>query len=265
MVSNKFRKAAVFCLGVLLVCLLVEAAGRLKGDRLVFPGTGEILRAFVRLMVQAETWRKIGTTLMHLAEAVLLSTVLGVTLGLAEGLVPFLRELLRPLMTLLRSLPMIVVTVLVMVLLSYDKVPLVACTLLLLPLISEAACEGARRIEPELIDVYRMNSRLNLRVLAQVYLPLMGGYLKQAYINAVGMGIKLTVTTEYLVQTRDSLGKAVFTSAYFYEYADIYAYALIMVLLALLLGAVPALIKRLIPEGNRTTEPETGRRNGGQS
>ena len=70
------------------------------------------------------------------------------------------------------------------------------------------------------------------------------------------MGIKLAVTTEYLVQARNSLGKAVYSSAYFNEYEEIYAYALIMILLALIVSAVPVWIgkaaeamKRSHPDG----------------
>jgi ABC-type nitrate/sulfonate/bicarbonate transport system permease component len=55
-------------------------------------------------------------------------------------------------------------------------------------------------------------------VLWNVHLPLMTGYLKQAYISAVGMGLKMVVSTEYLVQTKNSLGKAINTSIYFNEY-----------------------------------------------
>ena len=90
-----------------------------------------------------------------------------------------------------------------------------------------------------------MNANLNLMVLFRVYLPLMAGYLRQAYIDAVGTGMKLVITAEYMVQTRDSLGKAVFSSSYFSEYQDIYAYAVIMVLLILLLSELPLrLLKR---------------------
>ena len=74
----------------------------------------------------------------------------------------------------------------------------------------------------------------------------MAGYLRQAYINAVGMGVKLVVTTEYIVQTVGSLGKAVYDSSAFVEYQDIYAYALIMILLVLLVSEAPLWIGRLI-------------------
>ena len=178
----------------------------------------------------------------------------GIALGLAQGRNPFFRTLLRPLMILLRSIPMIVMTVIIMVLTKYEKVPLIATSLMLIPLISEATCEGFLRIEPELVDVYRMNSGFTPRVLFRVYLPLMAGYLKQAYINAVGMGIKLTVTTEYLVQARDTLGKAVYSSSYFNEYAEIYAYALIMIFLVVLVGALPGWIGKMT-EAYRKSHP----------
>ena len=229
------------CLGVILLGMIVQAAGWMKGDALVFPGVPRILRAFFRLLGSGNVWRQIGVTMGHLALTLAISTVIGVLIGLAEGLSDFVYRLLRPTMVFLRAMPMIVLTVIIMVITSYDRVPVAASCVILVPMIAEAACEGCRRIEPELIDVYRMNSGLNLRVLTNVHLPLMGGYLRQAWLNAAGMGVRMVVTTEYLVQTRNSLGKAVFTSAYFFEYDEIYAYALIMVLLVLAVSELPRL------------------------
>ncbi|MBQ7850458.1 MAG: ABC transporter permease subunit [Clostridia bacterium] len=236
---SKARDALALCLGVVLIGCLLQAAGTAKGDALVFPGVGEILRAFWRLLLDGQTWQLIATTLGHVLASMAVATAAGVLLGVAQGLCRFLRMLLSPLMAFLRAIPMIVLIVVVMVLTSYDRVPVIASTLILVPMISEAACEGCLRIDRELIDVYRMNSALNLRVLFRVYLPLMAGYLRQAWINAVGMAVKLAVSTEYLVQTRNSLGKAVHQSAYFFDYQDIYAYALMMILLVLLLSEAP--------------------------
>ncbi len=246
MEKHKRSETLSFCLGILLIAVLIQVAGWIKNDRLVFPGTLEILRAFFRMLTEKKTYLLIRTTLLHLLEAVAVSTLLGVAIGTAEGMNPFIRTLLKPLMILLRSVPMIVLVVIIMVLFRYQRVPLVAPTLLLVPLISEATSEGFRRIEPELIDVYRMDSSFSLWVFWHVHLRLMAGYLWQAYTNAVGMGLKLVVTTEYLVQTRNSLGKAVYNSNYLNEYAEIYAYALIMVFLVLLVSALPRWIEKAL-------------------
>ncbi|MBQ9009471.1 MAG: ABC transporter permease subunit [Clostridia bacterium] len=239
--NKAIRETILFCSGIILLGCLIQAAGWMRNDRLVFPDVIEILRAFFRLLGEGQTYLKIGVTLRHLLEVMVVSGLIGIAVGLAEGLSDAVRTLLKPAMILLRSIPMIIMVVIVMVLTRYDRVPLIASSLFVIPIISEAVSEGCRSIEPELIDVYRLNSGFNLQVLTHVHLPLIAGYLRQAYANAVGMGLKLVVTTEYLVQTKNSLGKAVYSSSYFNEYQDIYAYALIMIVLVLLVGALPAL------------------------
>ena len=242
---NKLKNTLATCLGILLIGCLVQVAGSLKGDQLVFPDTGEILCTFLRLLADGGTWQMIGTTLLHLLEALLLATVIGIPLGMVEGGSEWVYCLFRPMTILIRSLPMIVLVILIMVLTHYSRVPLIATGLVILPLISEGACEGIRGIDPELKDVYRLCSGFNATVFRQVHLPLMAGHLRESYRNAAGMGLKVAVTTEYLVQTRNSLGKAVYSSAYFNEYAEIYAYALIMVLLVLGLELLPVLLGRI--------------------
>ncbi len=243
--SRKSREPLAFCLGLLLAAALIQLAGQVKGDGLVFPGIEVICRAFLRLLFSGHTWMIAANSLGRLLVSMAIATALGVTLGLAEGMSDFIRALLRPLMHLLRSIPMIVLVVIIMVLMPYQRVPVTASSLILLPIISEAVSEGCRRIEPELIDVYRLNSGFGPRIVLHIYLPLMGGYLRQAWVNAAGMGLRLVISTEYLVQTRNSLGKAIYSSSYFNEYQDIYAYALIMILLVLLIGELPGWMLRL--------------------
>lgn len=240
----KPKSTLIFCLGIILIGILIQILGKAKGEPLVFPGVLEILRTFFALLRNPRTYSMILTTITHLFAALALSMIFGLCIGMIEGMSDFVRQLLRPLMILLRSIPMIVLVVMIMVLAKYDRVPYVATSFILIPLISEAVSEGCRGIDRELIDVYRLNGKFSLRILFSVYLPLMSGYLRQAYVSAAGMGMKIIVTAEYLVQTKNSLGKAVHTSGYFNEYQEIYAYALIMILLVLFLTEAPILVMR---------------------
>ena len=224
-------------LGVGLILALFQAGSALYGKPAVFPPVSEIGRAFLDLLSQGKTYAKIGTTLGHVVQAVAVSCILGVILGIAEGLIPYLHALLRPLNAMLRSTPMIVLVIIIMVL-SRPQVPLLTGCAVLIPIISEAAYEGCIRIEPELIDVYRLDNSIRPSIIFCVYLPLISGYMKQAFVNACGMGMKVIVTAEYVVQIRDSLGKTVYDEVYAYEYPELFAYGLIMVLMVLLLTPV---------------------------
>lgn len=221
------------------IAVLIQAGGALRGNHIVFPELKEIAEALIRLLRSGKTYTCIGTTFLHLLEALGISLAAGTVIGIGEGLSNRLRSGLIPLMGMIRSLPMIILIIMIMTMISYDLVPVIAGAAVLIPLISEAVSEGCRNIEPELIDVYRLNSGFNLRVLRCVYVPLISGYMKQAFFNAAGMGLKIVVSAEYLVQTNNSLGKAVYSSAYFLEYAEIYAYAFIMIVLVALTAELP--------------------------
>ena len=235
-VSNGFLSGDCFCRSD------TPYRGLIKGNKVVFPGLPEIGEAFLRLICDSSTWQKIGVTLLHVAEALAISAVLGIIIGLAEGISEWIYSFFRPLMILIRSIPMIVLVIVIMSLISYRAVPVTAASIALLPLFSEAVYEGCRSLDQELIDVYRMNGGLSMKVAIHVYIPLVSGYLKQSFINAAGMGLKVAVSAEYLVQIRDSLGKAIYNSGYFSEYAEIYAYAMIMILLVLTITSIPELI-----------------------
>ncbi len=239
---RKKKLVTAFCLGIVFAGAILHTGGLIKGNKVVFPGLPEIGEAFLRLICDSSTWQKIGVTLLHVAEALVISAVLGIIIGLAEGISEWIYSFFRPLMILIRSIPMIVLVIVIMSLISYRAVPVTAASVALLPLFSEAVYEGCRSLDQELIDVYRMNGGLSMKVAIHVYIPLVSGYLKQSFINAAGMGLKVAVSAEYLVQIRDSLGKAIYNSGYFSEYAEIYAYALIMILLVLTITSIPELI-----------------------
>ena len=243
--GRKVSKAMWVTSGLILIGILLQAGGMLRGNRVVFPGLPEIWQALFRLLGTLSTYQKIGITLLHVIEALAISAGIGILAGLAEGLSEWIHSFFRPLMILIRSIPMIVLVILIMSIQNYRSVPVTAACMILIPMLSEAVYEGCRSLDPEMIDVYRMNGGFGFQVAIHVYLPMIAGYLKQAFANAAGMGLKIAVSAEYLVQARDSLGKAVYSSAYFSEYAEIYAYAMIMILLVLLITDIPEILIRL--------------------
>lgn len=239
MEKNKASGTFAFCLGVVFIGLAAQTASFIKDDSLVFPSVFEILRAFFRLFFSAQTHKFIFTSAVHLFFALILAFCLGTIFGIFAGISRFFYRFCTPFVLFLRSIPMLVLVVLSMVLMDYSLVPIIAPFLVLFPMIFEATSEGFVNLDKDLLDVCRLFCGFSPKVAFSVHIPLMAGFLKQAYINAVGTGIKLVISAEYLVQTRNSLGKAVNSSAYFNEYQDIYAYALLMILLVLVFGELP--------------------------
>ncbi len=245
---SRIKNALLFSLGILLIVFIVQLLSFIKNDNFVFPNVLEIFKAFFKLLGDLNTYQMIGSTVLRLIISLLIALIIGIIIGIFEGLFSNVRTVLKPLMALLRSLPMIVLVVIIMVLVSssnWKNVPIIGTTIILIPLISEAVAEGIKNMDSALIDVYKLNSNLRPYVLFKVHIPLIIGYIKQAFINAIGMGIKVIVTTEYIVSATPSLGKGIYTAQYFAEYENIYAFAIIMILLVLIVEAIPILISKL--------------------
>lgn len=245
--SKRIGEWAAFLLGIALILALIQLGHHLQGKRAIFPSTGQIVQAFLDLLKREKTYAQIGTTLVHTLETIAVSAAAGILLGTAEGLIPYMHSFMRPLHAMLRSMPMILLAMIMLVVTRFSKdlMPLLTGCLVLTPMISEAAYEGCVRIDPDLISVYRLDGGITPRVLLRVYLPLTGGYIRQAFINACGMGLKVVVTAEYLVHTVNSLGQAVYSDLDSLEYAELFAYALVMVLLVLALTGIPAAAARI--------------------
>ena len=244
MCMNKEKTSYLsFCIGILFVVFLIQTGGSIKGNTIVFPGIKEIGCKIIELLNDRKTYLFFYTTFLHILQSLLFSMSIGIIIGLLEGIRPWIHSFFQPLMILIRSIPMIILVIICMTLFSYKFVPVISTSIILIPLISEATYEGVRSIDQGFIDVYRINGGMTFHVIWHVYLPLMSGYIRQAFIQGCGTCLKIVVSAEYLVQAKNSLGKAVYSSNYFNEYAEIYAYAIMMIILVLLITEIPKFVR----------------------
>lgn len=247
--NKKIQNLILFVVGVILFLLLISLIGLIKNNPIVFPSLLDISKAFFGLLGDGNTYKYIGITLLDFVIVLSVSSIIALGFGILAGFSDIARGILKPFMVIFRSLPMVIIIVIIMLTIpnnNYRYVPVVSTTIALIPIIYEATCEGIRRIDPFYNDVWKLNSKLNLMVITHVHLPLISGYLKQAFVNAIGFGIKMIVTTEFIAGVRDTLGVAIYNSRLDIEYSKIYAYALILVLIVVFFEWVPFLIFKLV-------------------
>ncbi|MCR5350416.1 MAG: ABC transporter permease subunit [Acholeplasmatales bacterium] len=248
----KIIKNLIFTLlGILLVLLVLFILNKTVDNNVIFPKISVILKRFFKLLGNKNTYKYFGVSFIELIIALLFASVFGITLGTLGGLRHEFDLVLKPIMTILKSTPMIIIIVIVMLTtpnddLSFKDVPKVCAFLILLPLMYESIKTGISSIDKRYIEEYKMFSNTNLNVLFRVHYPLIGPYFKEAYSNSISMGFKLIITTEYVVQVKDSLGIDIFNKFRDVEYDYLYAYALILAIFVTMLEFIPKLISILI-------------------
>ena len=67
------------------IAVLIQAGGALRGNHIVFPELKEIAEALIRLLRSGKTYTCIGTTFLHLLEALGISLAAGTVIGIGKG------------------------------------------------------------------------------------------------------------------------------------------------------------------------------------
>lgn len=236
---------SIYLTSVLLLIIIVQIFSLLINNDVILPSVFTIISDFFTKIVAPKTYLYITNTLLNLLLSLIISFIIGMILGILGGLFNPLRVFLKPWITILRSIPVVSSLVIIMILAGFSKTPFVLSCLTIVPIIYEGFCNGVRNIDKDIMDVWKLNSNLNLRVIFRVYIPMILGYIKTAFILALGLGIKVVIMAEYFAGDKGTLGEAIIPAANMLDYTSVYSYSIIMILLVIMLESLPKLVAKL--------------------
>lgn len=233
-------------LSLLAFLAVWEAAGQLAGSR-VLPPFSHVLAAMARDTASGELPLNMGLTLWRIAASFVLSMLLGSALGIAMGRRPRLDRALDAWLTGLLNLPALVLTVLIYVWFGLSEASaILAVTLNKLPTTAVTLREGARALDPQLLemaDIFRMPRG---RVLRHVVLPQLAPYLFAAARSGLALIWKIVLVVELLGRS-DGVGFQIQVYFQLFDVTGILAYTLAFALVvqALEWGVLQPLERRV--------------------
>lgn len=247
--------STLYILGILFVIILYEAFSIIKEKTayngaaisILVPHVSKIFKSFFKSLGQFKTYKAIFNTLWHLLISVIIGGALGIILGILGGISNKVRIFLKPIMTFMRSTPVIILTIILLLAVTNDSfVPLISTIIIIIPIFYEAVKNGVSGIENEQIDFYRLNSNLNFMVIKNVYIPATMGYIAQALVTSLSVGIKVIISTEYLSKSNNTIGYLIKESREQMNYDKLYACVFMVFIIVLIVELIPKCIKYLI-------------------
>jgi len=218
--------------GVFAVFLVWVAASAIVGNDLLLPTPWDTAIAFFGIFTRTASLRAIGMTALRLTVAMTAAAVTGLAAGIAAGLIPAIHRFLRPIVTVFRTVPVISVVVIVLIVFGFHSTPYVITFLMVFPILFQGAADGIRRIDPELIEVYKIEDDSIAGGIRHCYLPLIAADIRTALLQAAGLGVKVLVMAEYLAQTPYSVGNALYLAKVELDFAAVFAWTALLVLMA---------------------------------
>ncbi len=119
--------------------------------------------------------------------------------------------------------------------------------MMIFPIIYQAISDGIANIDHELIDVFKLEDENVWDGIKYCYLPLIEHQIRTAFLQAAGLGVKVLVMAEYLAQTRNSVGNALYLAKVNLEYDKVFAWTLLLILLAIVIEAIIRRFNHLKP------------------
>lgn len=226
-----FARSSLYLFAVLLIWFVLAAV---IDSAWVLPDPWTVLDRLGSFLADPGMLAAIALTVVRLLIALGASFLIGGAMGVWAGLRPKVAFLTQPIATVFRTIPVVSIIVLVLLMFGFRAAPYVITFLMLVPINYQAAKEGVASVDAELVDVYRLDDDHPVRMAWRCYLPLMAGYLRTALLQSAGLGVKVLVMAEYLAQTPNSIGAALYLSRTNIDIAGVFAWTVLLIAISLL-------------------------------
>ncbi len=184
--------------GVGLLLALWSGLAALYPSILV-PSPWEVLAALARLAASGRLWPALAITLVRLAAAFALGSLVGVALGLAAGRSRALAGLLRPGMGVAAGVPPIAWIALALIWFGTGSLtPIVVALLVTVPVVFTATAEGVRALDRDLLSMARVFGLRGPILLRELYLPALAPHLLAGLSSGAALTVRIGIMGEFL-------------------------------------------------------------------
>ena len=228
---------------VFIVGLLWFFYARAIDNPLAFASPAAVLNDLSKLMLHGNTYETIGISLIRLLSAVIFSGLVGITTGLLAGRFLSVDYFLHPVVSALRTLPIASVIVILWIIFATATALFAIAFLMLFPIFHEATKQGVRHIEGSLLDALAMEPFRPLMQLLKIFLPLSAPYIKTAMLQSFGLGFKVLIMAEFIMQPQDGIGIALYRSSLAIDSARMLSWTVLIIVIAVTIEILVGMLR----------------------
>lgn len=205
------------------------------GNPLLLPGPVQVLRCLGTMAVTADFWQvtavSIGRIALGFACAVLLGTLLAVLTTKSR----LLNALIAPAMTAMQATPVASFTILVLIWVDRDYVPVLICGMMGLPIVWNSVSSGIRVTDPQLLEMAKVYRLSKFHTLRRIWIPSVMPFFRTACVSSLGLSWKAGIAAEVLTVPKRSIGRMIADSKLYLMTEELFAWTLAVIVLSLLL------------------------------
>ncbi len=237
--------------GAFVLALAIwQVAAMLVGHEVLLSSPLSVAGRLVTLLLSAETYPVLLTSLTRILLGFFLGFAVGVLLAFPAARYPWVETLLFPYMVTVRSVPVASFIVLAYIWLSSAELSVFISFLIVLPVLYNSILGGLQardRGMDEMATVFHLSPLARLRYIT---LPQIGAALLSSSSTAVGLAWKSGVAAELIGLADGTVGGELYSAKLYLDTPAMFAWTLIIVLASLLTEkGIAALLRLIITHG----------------
>lgn len=229
----RFQKSAalalVFWLGIWYL------ASFAMDQPLLLPSPVRVFVCLGQLIQTVAFWQTTAVSIGRVLLGVVGAVVLGCLLAAVTSCSTLLETLISPAMTAIQATPVASFSILVLIWIDRDYVPVLICGMMVLPVVFSGVCAGIRETDRQLLEMAKVYRLPGLQILRRIYIPSVMPFFRTACLSSVGLGWKAGIAAEVLTVPKYSIGRMIWDSKLYVLTEELFAWTIAVIFLSLLL------------------------------
>lgn len=202
---------------------------------LLLPTPWQVLACLGELASTAGFWQTVALSIGRILVGVVTAAALGIVLAVLTSLSGMAEILIAPAMTAMQATPVASFTILVLIWVDRNWVPVLICGMMVLPVVWNSISTGIRTVDVQLLEMAKVYRLSRMRILKRIYLPSLLPFFRTACSSALGLGWKAGIAAEVLTVPRTSIGRMIAESKSYLLTEELFAWTLTVIVLSLML------------------------------
>ncbi len=202
---------------------------------LLLPSPIQVLRCLGKLMLTAGFWQTVAVSIGRILLGIVCAVALGCMLAVVTSSFRLPEVLIAPAMTAMQATPVASFTILVLIWIDRDFVPVLICGMMVLPVVWNSVSTGIRVTDPQLLEMARVYRLSRLQTLRRIWIPSVMPFFRTACSSSIGLGWKAGIAAEVLTVPKHSIGRMIADSKLYLMTEELFASTLVVIVLSLLL------------------------------
>lgn len=219
---------------VVIALALWHLLAVLLDSKLLLVTPWEVLQRTVKLLQTEGFFSVVSFSLVRILLGFLSGLALGSAFALLAGRFKWVEYLLWPYMLTIKSIPVASFVVLALIWVSSVNLSYLIALLMVLPVVYNNLLEGIRAVDVKMLEMAKLFKMSPVSTLRYIRLPALKPFVLSAVRISMGLAWKAGVAAELIGYPNGSIGEQLYYSKIFINTADVFAWTLVIVILALI-------------------------------